>query len=84
MRNRVSVEQIAADNGVADPNRITAGQQLTLRAEAPATVVVQPGLTLSALAKSYGKSVPDLMALNPQITHPDRILAGSRLRVGSP
>lgn len=50
--------------------------------KAGGTVITIPrGSTLSGLARKYGTSVPRLMALNPQIKNPNRIIAGARLRV---
>jgi LysM repeat protein len=42
---------------------------------------IVPGDTLSKIAKNYGTSVMELMALHPNITHPDRIYAGDRIRI---
>lgn len=81
VRYGVPFEQIAEDNGISDPNRIRAGQKLVIRPPAAGTVVIQPGDTLSALARRHGTTVQALLARNPHITDPNRIVAGSRLRV---
>jgi N-acetylmuramoyl-L-alanine amidase len=78
---RVPVELLAADNGVADPDRIATGQSLAIAAPPANVVVITDGATLGGYATQYGTSVADLMALNPQITDADRILAGAGLRI---
>ena len=45
------------------------------------TVVVQPGDTLTGIARRHGVSVRRLVELN-DLANPNRILAGQRLRVG--
>ena len=44
---------------------------------------VQPGDTLNAISARTGKSVQEIMALNPQITDPNLIQAGSALNLGA-
>jgi LysM repeat protein len=81
LRYQVPVPQIAAENGIADPDRIRAGRQLTIGAAESGVEVITPGSTLGEYAQRYGTTVAALMALNPQITDPDRITAGGQLRV---
>lgn len=81
LRYRVPIEQIADDNAIADPDRIRVGQSLTIRPAHQGVEVIEPGTTLSGYAERHGTTVAALMALNPQITDPDRIQAGGRLRV---
>ena len=45
------------------------------------TYVVQKGDTLSKIAKTYGTTVSNLMALNPQITDANKISIGQVIRV---
>lgn len=45
---------------------------------------IQSGDTLSAIAKSRGTTVQDLMKLNPAIKDPNKISAGQRLTVSKP
>lgn len=94
-RYDLSVDALAAANGIVDPNRVLAGSRLTI-AEAPATGgtgaapaaapagdgshVVQAGETLSGIATAFGISVADLAAANG-IDDPDRIVAGARLTI---
>lgn len=42
---------------------------------------VLPGECLSRIAAQYGKTLEELMRLNPQIKNPNRILPGERVRV---
>lgn len=44
---------------------------------------ISRGDTLSGIAKSKGMSVQDIMALNPEITDPNKIAAGAKLRTSS-
>lgn len=43
--------------------------------------VMQEGDTLWAVARRYARSMPELLALNPQIENPARVRAGQRVRV---
>ena len=81
LRYNVPFEQIAADSGVANPNRIRPGQRLLIRAKPAGVEVIAPGRTLSDYARSSGRRLDELMRLNPQLTNPNRILAGGRLNV---
>ncbi|HEV7787957.1 MAG TPA: LysM domain-containing protein [Pseudonocardia sp.] len=81
LRHDVPFEQIAADSGIGDPDRVGPGQRLVIRAKPAGVEVIQPGRTLDDYARSSGRRVDELMRLNPQLTDPDRILAGGRLNV---
>jgi LysM repeat protein len=81
LRYDVPFEQIAADSGIGEPNRVRPGQRLVIRAKPAGVEVIQPGRTLGDYARSSGRRVDELMRLNPQLTDPDRILAGGRLNV---
>lgn len=48
---------------------------------APIRYVIQPGDTLSAIASRFGTTVPAIVALNPQITNPNLIIAGDTLLI---
>lgn len=50
-------------------------------ATCPATVSVQRGDTLGAIAKRCAVSLADLLAVNPTVTNPNRIYPGQELRV---
>jgi len=90
----VTVEELAAANGLTDPHRIYAGQSLviprgvsaTWEAVEPQRYVVQPGDTLTAIARRFGVGLQTLAQANG-ITNPDRVFAGQVLvipRSGSP
>ncbi|HZD56640.1 MAG TPA: LysM peptidoglycan-binding domain-containing protein, partial [Anaerolineales bacterium] len=48
---------------------------------APATYVVQPGDMLNDIATRFGVPVQVILAANPQITNPNRLTVGERLRI---
>jgi len=48
---------------------------------APIRYVIQPGDTLGAIASRFGTTVPAIVALNPQITNPNLIIAGDTLLI---
>lgn len=81
VRHRVGYRQIAAANGIADPNRITPGQRLTIPPADPGTVLIAPGDTLGGHAARAGLTLAQVRALNPQVHNPDLIRAGDQLRV---
>jgi LysM repeat protein len=81
LRYDVPFEQIAADSGIGEPSRVRPGQRLVIRAKPAGVEVIQPGRTLGDYARSSGRRVDELMRLNPQLSDPDRILAGGRLNV---
>jgi LysM repeat protein len=81
LRHAVPIEQIAEQNAIADPDRIRAGQNLVIRPAPPGEIVIAPGATLGGYARQHGVTVTALLALNPQITDPNDIIAGGRLRV---
>jgi N-acetylmuramoyl-L-alanine amidase len=70
----------ALAGGIALAIAITPVLTATALASAP-TVVVQHGDTLTAIARRHGVSVQRLVELN-DLTDPNRIFAGQRLRVG--
>ncbi len=91
----VSVNQLAALNGIEDPNAILAGQALRLPAEIPRPVgstatqpsravggeyVVRHGESLSSIALAFGTTVRELIDAN-QLLDPDRLVVGQHLKV---
>ncbi len=83
-----TVAQLAALNGIPDPDVISIGQVLTLSgrpevaaAALPDSYLVQPGDTLYSIAARYDLSVGSLAALN-DLDDPNRIAAGARLKIG--
>lgn len=85
-RHGVSTSALARANGIVDPDRIYAGQVLTIPgaastpSPAPRSVrhVVASGETLGGIAKRYGVSVATLAKVNG-IRDPDRVAAGAVL-----
>lgn len=86
-RYGVSVSQLAAANGLENPNQLLAGAVLQVPGSGAASpgagttsVVVQPGQTLTAIATQYAVSVSALAALNG-LQNPNYILAGTTLLI---
>jgi LysM repeat protein len=93
-RHDVSVADLVAMNGIADPNRIYVGQRLQISttaspartspvSAAPAAAVihtVRPGESLWVIARRYGSTVGAIAAANA-IANPGRIFAGQRLTI---
>lgn len=87
-RYGVTVEQLAAVNGIEDRDLVWEGDRLVVSADAPAlptavtraTHTVQPGETLSEIAAAYGTTIADLVAANG-LENRDFILAGTSLSV---
>jgi GH25 family lysozyme M1 (1,4-beta-N-acetylmuramidase)/LysM repeat protein len=78
-------QQLAAINGIANPNKIYAGQRIKVTGSAqPAPqqtyYVVKTGDTLSGIAAKYGTSYQHLAAING-ITDPNKIHAGQKLLI---
>ena len=91
----VSVADLVAANGLADPNHIRfgatlAGDALAIPARggapiaaAPATYVVKPGEHLGSIASSHGTTVEAIVAAN-RLANPNFVVAGSRLVLPAP
>jgi len=91
-RFNVTIEDLAAKNGILDPNNIFAGQKLELpqpdERVTPATptgpeddvYVVKDGDTLFAIAQELGVTVEDLADLN-EIADPSQLFVGRPLRI---
>ena len=84
----VTMDEILSLNNILDPNNLIEGLVLILPPEAnvdteltlPATYVVQPGETLSAIAVKLGVTTEQLIEAN-DIADPDNIFAGQELNV---
>jgi soluble lytic murein transglycosylase-like protein len=87
----VTVPQLVALNGISNPDRIFAGQQLVVAREAPAPAAAAPaaapathrvayGETLTGIAARYGSSVAAIAAANG-IGNPSYIRVGQVLVV---
>ena len=91
----VSVADLVAANGLADPNHIRFGATLAIPARgavaataaapeaAPEIHVVQPGEHLSGIASSHGTTVEAIAAANG-LADPNLVVAGSRLVLPAP
>lgn len=78
----VSVDTLAALNGIGNPNLIYVGEKLFIPSggAVPVYYVVQRGDTLSQIAARFGTTVTALQQLNG-IDNPNVIYAGQRLRI---
>jgi LysM repeat protein len=84
----VSVDALAHANGITDPNRVLAGQQLAIPGGAPAPApaaagvqhVVVAGETLSGIAARYGSTVAAIVSANG-IADPNHVRIGTRLTI---
>ena len=89
-RYGVTVDQIAAANGLADPNRIAVGQQLVIPGgDAAASIpsgtlyTVRRGDSLYRISLVFGVSVDDLLAAN-SLASPGAVYPGLALRIPVP
>ncbi len=80
-----------ANPQITDPNIIFVGQIITIPTAVPPTpppgtsrYVVQPGDTLSAIARRFGITLQALRNANPQITNPDLIFPGQIIFIPRP
>ncbi len=82
LRYGVTIEEIMQANGLADPNRIYAGQVLSIPRPDSATggtaYVVRAGDSLSLIARRYGVTTQALLQANP-LPDPNRLSVGQRL-----
>jgi len=70
-------------NNLSNPNRIYVGQRLRVPGSGTPsggtrTYVVQPGDTLSSIARKFGTTTATLQRLN-NLSNPNRIYVGQRL-----
>jgi len=77
-----TIRNIQAFNSIPDPNRIYAGQRLTIPQSPPEAIIytVRPGDTVYAIAKRYGTSVDNIVTFN-YLSNPDLIYPGQQLVV---
>lgn len=76
----VSANKIAADNELTNPEQLVVGQTLVILGGARKHTVA-PGQSIYSIARLYGLSVNDILAANPQITNPSRIIAGQVINI---
>jgi len=75
-------EVVAANPQIKDPNVIHSGQEINIPPpKDPSVYVVQPGDTMSKIAKQQGVPLKDLIAANPQIKDPNKIYVGQGLKI---
>lgn len=76
-------QNLAAINGIGDPNQIWPGQVLkvTGTASQESTYYVQAGDTLSSIAAKFGTTVSNLVSIN-HISNPNVIYVGQKIYVG--
>ncbi|MBC7236153.1 MAG: LysM peptidoglycan-binding domain-containing protein [Chloroflexi bacterium] len=86
----VSVEAIMAKNGLRNPNAIFVGQTLVIPLGYEPQVtstpqltqhLVRPGENLSQIARRYHTSVAEILAQNPGLGNPNRLIPGTLLTV---
>lgn len=88
----ISLDVLATVNGIADENRIYAGDQLSIPdgsitasastvVTVPARYLVRDGDTLEGIAASLGTTPASLLRANPEIDDPDLLFAGQSLRI---
>ena len=71
----VPIQSVIADNQIAHPNRLVAGQLLVI-ARKEARHTVRPGDTLHEIAGKFGVTIADILGRNPGINNPDAIYPG--------
>jgi LysM repeat protein len=85
LRYGTTTQHLATLNGIPNPNRIYAGQRLTVPCATPPPAgvwyTVRHGDTLSSIAWRYGVNVWDIVRANPNIANPNRIYAGQRIYI---
>ena len=79
-----TVADLAAANSISDPNRIRAGQTLTIPGTPNETMhTVAPGETLAKIASSYGTTVSALASANG-LSNPNLLRIGQLIQIASP
>ncbi|GAB4232425.1 MAG: hypothetical protein Kow00109_04870 [Acidobacteriota bacterium] len=82
-RYGISLEELAAANGLADPDHLRAGAQLIIPGTAtaePRRYRVRPGDTLIAIARRFGCDLADLLRANA-LPDPNRLPVGLELLI---
>jgi LysM repeat protein len=79
-RNGVSVDALAKANGIINPNKIFAGQTITIPTGGK-TQTVERGDTLTKIAAENNTTVAALMKANPEIRNANQIYPGQVVRI---
>ena len=77
----VSVETIMAANGISDPDRITAGDELTILPTNGVLHTLQSGESLKKVAASYEVPLADILNANDVGSNPDVVPVGTKVFV---
>lgn len=76
----VSVYTIVSDNQIEDPNRLAIGQALVIMQPARKHTVTS-GQSFHTISKTYGITINELIAANPQVANPALIHPGMVLNI---
>jgi LysM repeat protein len=79
-RNGVSIDALAKANGITNPNRIFAGQVISIPGGGK-TQAVERGDTLTKIAAENNTTVDALMKANPEIRNANQIYPGQVVRI---
>ena len=80
--NGVTVSQLLTANpSITNPSMIYVGQKITIPSTKNVTYTVQPGDTMSGIAKRYQISLAELLKANSNITDPSRIYVGQKITI---
>lgn len=79
-RYSTSVDQLAFDNQLQNPELLSVGQALVIP-QSEIRYTVQRGDTVYGIARQYGVSPQRLLAANPEIRDPNRISPGQVIRI---
>lgn len=79
---KVSIQEIASYNGLADPNVLVVGQALAIPTHEDIHIV-RPGETLWIISQRYKVSLRELIDEN-KIVNPDLVFPGTTLRIPKP
>ena len=77
-------QNLAAINGISNPNKIYPGQKIKISGSSSTSsaqyYTIKSGDTLSGIAAKYGTTVAKLQSLNG-ISNPNKIYAGNKIRI---
>jgi len=80
--NGVTLSQLLSANpSITNPSLIYVGQRITIPSTKFATYTVQPGDTMSGIARRYEISLAELLKANANITDPSRIYVGQKITI---